>query len=45
MDKSILDELEDTKLYQVLLDAELAPSDYEEFFFDFEETEKLFVSD
>ena len=31
--------------YAVLLDAELDPSDYEEFFFDFEETEKLFAND
>lgn len=45
LDKSILEELEDSELYQVLLDAELDPSDYEEFFFDFEETEKLFAND
>ena len=45
LDKSILYELGDIELYQVLSDAELNPSDYDVFFFNYDGIERIFMGD
>lgn len=45
LDKSILYELGDIELYQVLSDAELNPSDYDVFFFNYDGIDRIFMGD